>query len=226
MKKALNLLFLLVCLLTAHLGNAQINLRLGLASAPPASIDTGQSFVINVTVTNNDTATFIDTVDFGYYANGGTLGTGSNTGSGFSYQVKNDTINPFDSIVKTLTAHVTNPAFLAGPSVVVIWPIAFGQNIIADSLRFNITVTVPNGNSIDELGDKRIRLILINDELQLLKDDGVQLKQLRVYDVLGNEILNKLNPTSNTALPPMNTGLYFAEVTYNNNQRRVFRFYH
>lgn len=223
MKKAFKLWLLLACILPAYLSKAQIHLGLRLDTSPPQTIDSLQTFSFDVKVYNLDTAAFTGVVDFEYVStNSGFQKQGSDSTSGFAYLANGVTILPNDSIAKTLTGKVTGPVFLSGPSVVVIWPIA--PNVRGDSILFNLTVSLPNG--VEEIGDKKIRLILINDELQLLKDDGVLLKQLRVYDVLGNEILNKLNPTTSTALPPMNTGLYFAEVTYNNNQRRVFRFYH
>lgn len=226
MKKSLKLLFVILALLPGLTGHAQFNLQLGFATLPPASVDTGQNFSFNLRISNTDTAQFIDTLQFGYYSsNAGVQLTSSNLNTGFSYQVKPDTINGLDSIAKTLTARVSSPVFIAGPSVVVIWPIS-ARPITFDSLRFNIEFTVPNLNGINQPGDKNIRLLIINDELNIVSGNDVQLKQLRIYDAIGHEVLNKLNPSATTPLPPVNTGLYFAEVTYNNNQRRVFRFYH
>ena len=59
-------------------------------------------------------------------------------GSGFYYQPTFVHINPLDSVKIFISANLGNSGFIAGSSVVVIWPVAGGW-VTADSAFTNIT---------------------------------------------------------------------------------------
>jgi hypothetical protein len=228
MKKAIKAFFILISCLSLHTGFCQIALHIELSGTPPpSSIDSGQTFSFDVSVRNDSAATFRGRIGFGYSIDGAQYIAFDSTLSGFSYVSSiADSIRSGDSIIKTITGHVVGPAFKTGPSVVVIWPIAVsGAPVYAeDSLNFTITITL--ATSIDGIDDDRIKLWLINDKLWFQLAPEISISRVRMFDILGNEILDKPNPLNNITLPEMNKGVYMAEITYNNNQRKVFRFYH
>ncbi len=128
--------------------------------------------------------------------------------------------------MKTITVHVNGPKFTAGPSVVVIWP----MTIATDSLSIGFEVTY-HGLGVDETGDKEFRVFVNGNGLSIAVDNTtngrneIQLRRVRISDINGRIISDQHNPSNNIPLPEMNTGIYFAEITYQQNQRKVFIFY-
>ncbi|MES2621412.1 MAG: T9SS type A sorting domain-containing protein [Bacteroidota bacterium] len=223
MRKAIRTLFVLLACLLVHSGFSQNALRIQLAdtSTIPPSADTATTFSFYVWVINDSAFEYTGQIGFGYKIDT-TVYTTSNTTSGFGYTTSTDTIPPFDTIAKSITGYVRLPAFKTGPSVVVIWPIANGA-VATDSLTFNILIGRPQG--IEETDTERLQLWVMNSLLHIKRDAEIQLKQVRIYDLLGKEILNRQNPADNIPLPQTAKGIYLAEVIYNDNQRKLFRFY-
>jgi hypothetical protein len=227
MKKAK--LFLLLLSAIFFLGPVQaqnaINIAIDSATLLPDTViaNQGSTFNFRVVVRNDSNFTFnghlllsytIDTANFFF----------SNNTSGFEYPAFADSVlTPGETDTTSLIAHVSPPAFkVGGPSVVVIWPRAFGA-YASDSIRFQIIVLDPTGIN-DPAGDN-IRAFIWNNNLQIQKQGEITLKRVRIYDLLGREIVNVPNPSDRTTLPEMPSGVYLTEITYNNNQRKVFRFY-
>ncbi len=227
MKKVRNLLLILIAPFFLQQAAAQSIFHIELDSAfalPPDTAALGSSFNIQIFLTNEG-SNFIGIIDLAYTIDTSGVDIGSSSTSGFEYQPINTSIDSNATDTVALIAHVSQPAFKVGPSVVVIWPIATAGSLIAkDSLRFNIRI-LEDPAGIDDADAKKLRAFILNDQLYLQKQGEIQLKRVRIYDILGKEILNITNPGDRTTLPQMNTGIYLAEITYNDNKRMVFRFY-
>ena len=227
MKKVRNLLLILIASFFLQPATGQTIFHIELDSAfalPPDSTALGSTFQIQIYLTNEG-SNFNGIIDLAYTADTAGVDIGSSATSGFEYQPINTSIDSAATDTVALIAHVSQPAFKAGPSVVVIWPIATAGTLIArDSLRFNIRI-LEDPAGIDEADAKKLRAFILNNQLYLQKQGEIQLKRVRIYDILGKEILSLANPADRTNLPQMNTGIYLAEITYNDNKRMVFRFY-
>lgn len=215
------LIFLLSAMSQSGSAQSMLHIELDTGSVNPSSIALGDTFGVNVVIRNDGPNTVNNPIGFGY-SNGSSSTTLSDSLSGVSFNLITDTIGVGNNVVTRIRVNVSGPFFLAGPSVVVIWPIA--PNALAkDSLVMHFVVE--NSVGINEPDDKNIRAFIWNNNLQVLKQGEIQLKRVRIYDILGKEILNQVNPADRTSLPDMAPGIYLAEITYNNNQRKVFRFY-
>lgn len=227
MKKVRNLLLILLplFLLQPVLGQSKFNIRLD--ASGPLPVDTpslGGTFPFRIILTNQG-SNFNGIIDLAYTNDSSGLDIGSSTTSGFEYQPINTTIDSAATDTVSLTAHISQPAFKIGPSVVVIWPIATAGSLIAlDSLRFRINV-LPNPTGMEEPDRDKIRAFVWNHQFIFQKQLEISLKRVRINDLLGKEILNIYNPADSIQLPQMNTGIYIAEITYNNNKRAIFKFY-
>lgn len=184
------------------------------------------TFMFDVEVRNDSNTAVSGPLTFGYSIddfNTAVTYSGSDTSSGISYPPTNITLNQGDKDTITLTTTVKLPKFKAGPSVVVIWPIVPGAAAL-DSVKFSLLALEPSGfNSITE---NRLKAFILNNQLQILATGDVALKRLYIYNVAGQQILNQINPSNTTQLPPMRQGIYLAEIIYGNNQRSIFRFYY
>lgn len=214
--------FVIVTLCTAIWANAQIGLHIYKNDFTPGSVTLGSSFSFNAIVRNDSNSVFNGQISFGYAIDGAVFTT-SDTSSGVQFSAFTDTLNSGDTVASFITVHVSGPQFISGPSVVVIWPIATNSYAL-DSLVLHLQVLLPNG--IAGIDEDKINAFIINNSLMIASENEIHLKRVRIYDVLGQEVLDKQNPSNNIPLPEMNTGIYFAEIIYNNNQRKVFRFYH
>ena len=220
MKKIAFVVATLFCLVRT---NAQIGLHIYKNDFTPSSIALGSSFSFNAIVRNDSSIVFGGAIGLAYKINNSAIVSITDSSSGLQFDTAGAILNQGDTVSKTIVVHVTGPQFLVGPSVVVIWPIA-NHAYALDSLVLTFNVLTPNG--ISTIDEDKVKAFVVNDWLMVTSENGIHLKRVRIYNVLGEEILNKQNLSNNIQLPEMNTGIYFAEITYNNNQRRVFRFYH
>lgn len=215
--------FVIIILCSAIWANAQIALHIYKNDFTPGSVTLGSSFSFNAIVRNDSNSIFNGQIGFGYYINAGAVTTVSDTSSGLQFSASPAILNPGDTTTgSSITVHVSGPQFIAGPSVVVIWPIATSGYAL-DSLVLHIQVLTPN--NISTVDDDKVVAFVINNSLTIKSENEIRLRQVRIFDISGREIMDKQNPSNNITLPEMNTGVYFAEIIYNNNQRKVFRFF-
>lgn len=223
MKLLRHLLFLLAAVLSGSVfSQNHLSIQLATGSVIPPTADTGTNFSFNVWIINLDTPTYSAPIEFGYAIDTFTY-AGSSAFSGLQYDSSTVTIPVGDTATKTITVNINQPVFNVGPSVVVIWPLPLG-GVPQDSIIISFTVTLQS-SGIDEANHEKLQLCLIGNALHIEKDAGIQLRQVRIYDITGRNIAEQTNPSNNIPLPEMNTGIYFAEITYNQNQRKIFRFY-
>ena len=227
MKSVTKTLLILIgsCLLSAGFSQQPLRIQLANDSLLQYNVDTGTSFSFNVWIINEDSsvaytgplgfAYSIDSVD---YFNPNIL-------SGFEFNVAHEIILPHDTLTRNIIAHVSQPKFYkTGPSVVVIWPITTGDATVGNSLQFTFNISIPTG--IEQVGRDQLRLFTTNNLLWLIHGNEIQLHRLKIFNITGQQILERADPSDNVPLPDMDTGIYLAEITYNDNQRKTFRFYY
>jgi hypothetical protein len=184
------------------------------------------TFMFDVEVRNDSTISVSGPLTFGYSIddfNTAITYFGSDTSSGISYTPTSITLNQGNKDTITLTTTVKLPKFKAGPSVVVIWPIVPGASAV-DSVKFTFTALAPSG--FNYITGNQLKAFILNNQLQIQANGDVALKQLRIYNVAGQQILNEISPANTTQLPAMPKGIYLAEISYGDNQRSIFRFYY
>ena len=232
MKSVRKALFVLIGCLLLNTSFAQQRLRITVDSFStiPSSVIMGDTFNFNVRIYNDSVFDYPAFVFFGYQIRPDTTKYNiPDSSSGIYYSGYTDTIPAHGFILRTLRVNVSSPAFKAGPSVVVIWPIApstatLTPAIAADTIFFELNVdTLLAGVNNPE--DPGLRLFKGGNALRIEKGGEIQLRRVRIFDVLGQQILDSTNPADKIPLPWMNSGIYLVEVTYNNNRRKVFRFY-
>lgn len=214
-------LYILLLLLSGSAVWAQVGLRIELANGPviPSSADTGTSFSFNVKVINDSASTFQGSIGFNYSINGTTY-TSADSASGINYTTESDTLAGGDSVVKMITVIVKNPKFTVGPSVVVIWPVAFNADNV-NTLGFNLNVTTSDGMPID---DDRLGMYINYGHLYINNPTGLLLNRVRIYDLNGRLIQEEGYPYDGVPVSEYAAGFYIAELTYVNGKRKTFRF--
>jgi hypothetical protein len=222
MKLAKKLGLLVTVLFSIQWAEAQIGLRISTNDTFPNPFIYGNSFSFNALVKNDSSTTFNDRIGFGYSINSGAAQTNPDSLAGVSFDTLIAGLQLGEIISKTIVVNVDGPQFLVSPSVVVIWPISTSKQAL-DSLVISFTVLLPAG--VADVGESNIKAYIINNSLMVQAEQEIQLKQVRIYDILGREILNQRNPSAAIPLPVMGSGIYLTEITYNNNQRKVFRFF-
>lgn len=234
MKSVRKALFVLIgCLLfITGFGQHKLRIQVDSASIIPSTVQEGDSFGFNVRVYNDSIFPYTGVLSFEWTVSPDTMPHGGpSSTSGVDYSTPTtETIPAQGFLLKAIGVHVTPPAFKGGPSVVVIWPIAldFTHGTLAtaaDSVVFTLQVDTLVA-AIEGTEGHRIRLLKRGNLLCIEKDAEMQVRQVRILDILGQQILDRQNPPDNIPLPYMNTGIYLAEITYNNNLRKVFRFYY
>lgn len=235
MKSVRKALFVWIgCLLLNTAFAQQHRLRIQIDTAfglPPSTVTMGDTFNFQVRVYNDSVFAYQGVVLFAsrilpdtttYFA--------PNSTNGLDYGVTSgDSIPGHGFILRTIKVNVTQPPFKGGPSVVVIWPIAYNPSTFAlaaaaDTIIFPLNVDTLTAG-IGEIMNQRIRISKWGNSLRIEKEGEIQLRRVRIFDILGQQIIDRANPAEDIPLPYLNTGIYLAEVTYNNNQRKVLRVY-
>ena len=218
MKSVRKALFILMGCLLFNAGFSQNHLRIGLDSTfslPPANIVLGDTFDFHVRVYNDSNSAYTGIIAYNWQILPDTaVFNGPSNTSGIYYPFSGaDSIPAHGFISRMFTAHVTNPAFKQGPSVVVIWPRSFfdASIVAADSLKFGLTVDSLVAG-ISENQGQTLNLHKQGNLLFIEKDTEIRLMRVRIFDVLGQQILDKQDPSNTVPLPYMNNGIYLVEI--------------
>ncbi|HLP51715.1 MAG TPA: T9SS type A sorting domain-containing protein [Chitinophagales bacterium] len=231
MKKVRNLLLFIVCTCCANILHAQTALRIEIHSNSPdgTTIEMGDTFSFAIRIINVDTGNYTGIVSLAYSIDDGQdsltyMGsTGTSDSSGLYFFEGNTSIPSGDTIIRSISGTVGPPRFKTGPSVVVIWPIATNNGYAINNMSFSIDIVDPL--NIGRLAQGRIRVYTGNGNMQIERDEEIAIKRVRIYDILGRQLLDAPNPANSIPLPVSGPGIYVAEIIYNNNQRQTFRFY-
>ena len=213
---------LFTCLLSIGFSQTPLRINQANGSTWPSTAALGDTFLLNVAVRADTIApTFNGFGGFVYSINGITDFNDTTTIKGIAFIP--DTLLAGDSIIRQLKVNVTGPAFIVGPSVVVIWPIAF-NSYARDSLRYLFEVT-DMGVGIQEIDKNTLRIATLDTKLWIIKAPETTLNRVRIYNILGEKIIDTESSSETIALPALSAGVYVAEISYDNNQRKVFKFY-
>ncbi len=122
------------------------------------------------------------------------------------------TLAPQQSRAALFTVQIDHSYFMAGPDIIIVWPIATNAHTI-DTAAAPITITWPLG--INDPALNNISIFTANDNLIVHNTTPkIGLEQLRIYDLLGNTLITyPLNDA--TTVVPVNSlpaGLYVAAV--------------
>jgi hypothetical protein len=177
-----------------------------------------QQFVLK----NIDTNTFNDVI-FIYSKVNGVISNDTIPGSGIFFRDTSYFLNPNDSAILNVTFNFNSPRFAAGPSVVVIWPVAI-HGLPNDSITKMIFIT-PVASLNDPAFDK-LKVFANGNQLYITCNEYGLLKQLNIYDQSGR-IISTHEIGANTAVPldAYSAGVYYAEITLTNNSRKTYRIF-
>ena len=228
--KRMKLLFFAACLFWVGGVNAQADLRI--VSPQFSSIGTlfhNEIDSIPIIIYNDSSTTFLGTISISSSINGHYADSIDDTpGQAVYYpnSTETDTIAQGDSILRYLVVTGVTPPFIQGPNGLVVWPIVVSSNLnfvrIPDSLGTTVLFEYPA--AINEPNDKNLKVYMLGQQL-LIKGDGEHLLKTAVlYDVTG-AIIHQQTVTTNGVvnMEPYSEGIYFAEITFDDNTRQVFK---
>jgi hypothetical protein len=191
------------------------------------SLDTlgfDDTLFIQAEIINYDTGTYNAPISFGYKINGVQNVSTSIFNASVSGQLVK--IGPQDSVPVTIVVVVTPDYFEIGPDILVVWPIAFtdGTNNYTEQ---SIFVTDPP-TGIQNLGPPGglLRAFYFNQSVYLnITDPDIILNQVRIFDVEGKQVFCTVEYNLTTKIPFANesAGIYFIEVRYNSDERKVMK---
>ncbi|MBX2910003.1 MAG: T9SS type A sorting domain-containing protein [Chitinophagales bacterium] len=200
MRKFLHILFILSASLVAQ-SQTSIDLSINpLVTQPPFRVSYGDTISYATEITNQDSITFSGTLFIAF--------KGSNSTSYDSLNLGTVQIPPAGSIQRTISIDVQPQYFKPGPEVVVVWPIFSGTagNQVADFIFVKDNLSNIEDNSLSETN-----YFVWNNNLKTNTDNNL-LKQVRIFNLSGQEIFNTQNKNTPIALPILNAGLYFIQI--------------
>ena len=189
------------------------------------SVALGNTFSFSASVKNDSTLAFFGRVGFNYSINGTPYSASDNV-SGVEFDTAFAAILPGDTIVKNIVVHVSPPKFSSGPSVVVIWPKAGSGSSAYAKNALVLYINVTSALELTNIEDNRIGLYVLSNSIWIEKESEIELKRVRIFDVQGKMLKEQAPPSNQIPLPPISTGVYFAEIIYNQNKRKVISFHY
>ncbi len=228
--KSVKYLMMIVGLFCLGEIKAQVNLRLDSNSMAgiPNTVHLNSGYIDSVIIYNDSIQDVSGFISIGGNINGDTLVGDSSFQSVLYYPSANrmDTVPGRGHITRALIINVLNPPFIIGSSGVVIWPIISNQGALAvhisDSITRTVTVLYPLG--VDELEERQLKVYMSGRQL-LIENEGVYtLKSLKLYDVAGKLLLEKLITASGSVeMNEYAEGVYFAEINFADNIRAIVK---
>ena len=228
--KRMKLLLLAAGLLCSGLTNAQsVNLRLdtgalnGIGTLSHLQVDS-----IPLIIHNDSSVAFVGYITMGSSINGALMDSIDNVpGAAVYYPTSGDTetIPAHDSILRYLVVTGQNPPFIQGPNGLVVWPVSqfYPQRAhISDSISTVIIFSYPA--AINEPNINNLKVYMSGSELLIQGDGEHLLKEVKLYDVTGQVLTQKaITVSGNLDMDSYAGGIYFAEITFADNTRQVFR---
>jgi len=204
-----------------------VNLRLDSTIVGiPGSINRNDTTNCQITIYNDSATPFVGLISLVSSING-TVDTGTASGSPVYYpnSIFTDSIPAHGSVTRGLVITGFTPPFIIGSSAVVIWPVVLSsadQVHITDSITTLVNVTY--GVGINEPNDKNLKVFMGGGELIIQENDQYLLKNVKLYDVAGALLYQQeLTISGAINMAPFAPGIYFAEINYADNTRRVVR---
>jgi hypothetical protein len=186
------------------------------------SVDIGYTITINAEVTNYDTGAFSGTISFGLRSSSEVL---TNDGIFGQPPYSGDLIKlgGGETVPAIFSVNVNYQYFAPGPDVVVVWPIC--DQPIADSIVIHVTVLDPP-SGINPLSAGIFTYTVLSDRI-LLKTTNINFQQVRILDVLGQEVYQlSSNYISQVPLPALPRGIYICQLFTADGKRETFKILH
>jgi hypothetical protein len=211
-------------LLIATVGFSQSSLRLNIVAVSDSNPVLGEEILVFTNLQNTDTNnTFTGVVNFEVANNLQNLSS-SNILNTPPYSGTQITLGPQEEIPALFTVKVDAQFFKTGPDIIVIWPITTHPQ--KDTLRIPILIREPLG--FEGLLTKNTFLSVSGNQLLIHTDLNTNntLKQVRIFDLSGQLILQQGNEEKNTSIgiDELPRGMFICELLYSNNKRNVMKF--
>lgn len=177
----------------------------------------GYTITISATLTNNDSSSFTGFVDFGLRNSLLELSNNSIFSKPF-YSGDSIQLNGGESVPTLFSLQIDTPYFIAGPDVVVVWPIS---NVnFNDSVLINLLIEDPT--SIEEQLIHKNDIQVFGDYILLPENN---FKQVRIYNYSGS-LLWEQNFAASLHIPIdfLPQGFYLLEAVSATKQRIVKKF--
>jgi hypothetical protein len=170
---------------------------------------------INISIINNDSVAFFDTLDVFIRAN---LRPAS-----YLYQGQSpDSIGPFNTITVLPPGYHFDPQYFdEGDNIVVIWPAArnipYTTDSLIDSIYFQSINLVPELNQFDIT-------VFPNPSTDYIYLDGIdkiKTGQVRIYDILGKEYYDQPEIGRYVSIRHLPSGIYYLDIEKTDGSRNV-----
>lgn len=202
---------------------AQGSLGLYLTQVSSTTPAIGESVFIQAKLINTSTTeTFSGNVDFSM-ANQNGLVTDFTVFNKPNYSGTLVTLGPLEEKVTLTTIDMDGPYFVAGPDIIIVWPLA--ECDIVDSLKINLDIQAPTG--IDEVEGSGISAFVWNSDLIVQNVvPNINLQRVQLFDVTGKVMATYMLTDSNATIPlsELPRGMYIADITATNGLRKTIRF--
>jgi hypothetical protein len=133
------------------------------------------------------------------------------------------TLAPHDSVNCLFTVQLLTSNFMAGPDIIIVWPVAAVQ--IIDSARAPINISIAAG--ITPTAAEGITAYVANDQLYIRDFDGQSiLMQVRIYNLVGQLVADP-QLTDSSAVVSLQTlphGAYIADIISGTGLSRRIKF--
>jgi hypothetical protein len=214
----------LTILLKTCLGaRAEAIIKFGTVTISTDTVNHNDSVFVDTWLQNTGNQNYHGTISFGFAING-VRNVNPNI---FNNPYKGQTIDisPGDSLPLQFHIVVQSQYFLAGPDIFVVWPIVNGTNRTPDTVDVSIFVRDQATGMETEQQGANLRVYCSNQLLIVTNADYTNnISNLKVFDVLGNEIISQAN-FNHSELPLQNypNGIYIVQVVLHNQQLRTFK---
>jgi hypothetical protein len=104
----------------------------------------------------------------------------------------------------------SSTVYAAGDNIIVVWPFSTGTtfDVLQTHVFFQMTVGIPE----PDLNDRYINSSIVSQVLHLRYLDENKVERVRIYDLVGREVLNLRGAVNVISLAGFNSGLYFIEL--------------
>ena len=206
------------CLSTEVKAQNGLSLSLQNYTVQPSNgiVSFGYTITISATLTNNDSSSFTGFVDFGLRNSLLELSNNSIFSKPF-YSGDSIQLNGGESVPTLFSLQIDTPYFIAGPDVVVVWPIS--NVTFSDSVLINLLIEDPTGIEEQFIHKNDIQVF---DYILLPEKD---FKQVRIYNYSGS-LLWEQNSSTLPQIPIdfLPQGFYLLEAISATKQRIVKKF--
>jgi hypothetical protein len=217
-------LLLLIGLCFTCVGAFASNIGLGHTTYSKDTVGFGDTLIITTSIINYDVNLYQGTVNITYQLNGAQNIDDKIFPDPLSGQVVN--LPPGDSLPVYMHIIISGAYFLAGPDILVVWPICPDGTDPYNYVRDTIFVDPPTAITGTGQGAPQLKVYTVGGNIIINNSNPVfTLNRVRIFDILGHEISNVACITNHQQIDVAKQpdGIYLAEVELNTGQKAVFK---